>query len=74
MNQLDIKLKLEETLCSAIAKWFEIGHVPLYKYPEKFHKAIRSKDAIGWRQIFNRKLSRYWPEHQGDTKTTTGRV
>ena len=40
MKQLDSKFKLEETLCLAITEWLETRHVPLYKYPEKFHKAI----------------------------------
>ena len=40
MKQLDTKFKLENTMCCAIAEWFETGHVPLYKYPEKFHEAI----------------------------------
>ena len=52
MKQLNAKFDLENTMCCAIAEWFETGHVPLYKYPEKFHKAIWSQGAIGWRQIF----------------------
>ena len=46
MKQLDTKFELEETLCSAIAEWFETEHKPLYKYPEKFHEAIWSQGAI----------------------------
>ena len=53
MKQLNTKFDLENTICCAIAEWFEIGHVPLYKYPEKFHKAIWSQGTIGWRQIFD---------------------
>ena len=49
MQQLDTKYNLENTLTCAIAEWFETGHVPLYKYPEKFHKAIWSQGAIRWR-------------------------
>ena len=64
MKQLDTKFKLKETLYSAIAEWFEIGHIPLYKYPENFHKAIWSQGAIGWGLIFNVKLSRHWLKHQ----------
>ena len=74
VGQLNTKFELEETLCSAIAEWFETGHVLLYKYPEKFYKTIWSQGVIGWRQIFNGKLSWYWLRHQGNTKTTTGRV
>ena len=30
----------QKTLACALAECFETGHVPIYKYPEKFHKAI----------------------------------
>ena len=61
-------------ICCAIAEWFETGHVPLYKYQEKFHKAIWSQGAIGWRQVYNGKISRHWLEHKGNTKTSSGQV
>ena len=66
--------KLENTMCCAIAEWFETGHVPLYKYPEKFHDAIWSQGGKGWRQIFNGRISRHWLKHQGNTKTSSGKV
>ena len=40
IQQLDTKYDLENTLACVIAEWFETGHVPLYKYPEKFYEAI----------------------------------
>ena len=57
MKQLNRKFDLENTMCCVIAEWFETGHVHLYKYPEKFHDAIWSQGAIGWRQIFNGRIS-----------------
>ena len=60
-------------MCCAIAEWFETGHVPLYKYPEKFHEVIWSQGATGWRQIFNERISRHWLEHQGNTKPHQGK-
>ena len=74
MKQLDTKYDLENTMCCAIAEWFETGHAPLNKYPEKFHEAIWSQGAIGWRQIFNGRISRHWLKHQGNTKTSSGKV
>ena len=59
MKQLNTKFDVENTMCCAIAEWFETGHVPLYKYPEKFHAAIWSQGAIGWRLIFNGRISRH---------------
>ena len=61
-------------MCCAIAEWFETGHVPLHKYLEEFHDAIWSQGAIGWRQVFNGRLLKLWLEHQGNTKTSSGRV
>ena len=61
-------------MCCAIAEWFETGNVPLYKYPEKLHAVIWSQGAIGWRQIFNERISKLWLEHQGNTKTSSGKV
>ena len=69
MQQMDTKYELENTLASAISEWFEAGHVLVEKYPARFHDAIYSQGAIGWRQIFNGKLSRQWLEHQGHTRT-----
>ena len=46
MKQLNTKFKLEKTLYYTIAEWFETGHVPLYKYLEKFYDAIWSWEAI----------------------------
>ena len=74
MKQLNMKYAVENTTCYAIAKWFETGHMPLYKYPEKFHGAIWSQGAIGWRQVFNGRILKLWLEHQGNTKTSSGKV
>ena len=60
MQQLNTKYNLENNLACAIAEWFETGHVPLYKYPEKFHEAIWIQGAIGLGQIFNGRISRHW--------------
>ena len=74
MQQLDTKYDLKNTLACTISEWFETGHASLYKHPEKFHNAILSQGAIGWRQIFNGRISRHWLTHQGNTETSTGRV
>ena len=71
---MDTKYELENTLACAISEWFEIEHVSLTKYPAKFHDAIWSQGAIGWRQIFNGKILRHWLVHQGNTKTSKGRL
>ena len=55
---MDTKFELENTLACAISEWFETGYVSLMEYPQKFHDAVWSQGAIGWRQIFNGKISR----------------
>ena len=74
MKQLNTKYAVENVICCAIAEWFETGHVPLYNYPEKFHAAIWSQGAMGWRQVFNGRISKLWLEHQGNTKISSGKV
>ena len=74
MKLLNTKFDLENTMCCAIAEWFETGHVSLYKYPEYFHDKIWSQGTIGWRQVFNGRISKLWLEHQGNTKTSSGKV
>ena len=46
-NTMKTNETAEHEMCCAIAEWFETGYVFLYKYPEKFHKAIWSQGAIG---------------------------
>ena len=74
MQQLDTKFDIENTLACAILEWFKAGYVSLYKYPEKFKEEIWSQGAIGWRQIFNGRISRHWLRHQGNTKISRRRV
>ena len=74
MQQMDTQYELENTLASAISEWFETGNVSVDKYPATFHDAIWSQGEIGWRQLFNGKLSRQWLEHQGHTRTEKGRL
>ena len=74
MQQMNTQYELENTLASAISEWFETGHVLVKKYAATFHDAIWSQGAIGWRQIFNAGISRHWLEHQGNTKTSKGRL
>ena len=74
MKKIDTKFAVENVMCSAISDWFETGQVSLEKYPEEYHDAIRSQEAIGWRQVFNGRISKVWLEHQGNTKLSSGQV
>ena len=74
MEQLATNFVLGETICTALLEWFETGHVQLRNYPKKYHPRIWSQGAIGWRQIFNRMLSKLWLAHQENTITPTGQV
>ena len=44
IQQLDTKYDLANTLAYVNAGWFEIGHIPLYKYPEKSTKRFGVKE------------------------------
>ena len=74
IQPLDTKYKLENTLACAILEWFGAGHISLNKYQVKYHAAIWNQGATGWRKIFNGKISRHWLVHQGNTKTSGGRL
>ena len=74
MKTIDTKFGVENTICSAISDWFETGKVLVDEYPEEYHDAIRSQETIGWRQVFNGRISKLWMEHQGNTKLASGRV
>ena len=74
MKTIDTKFGVENTICSAISDWFETGKVLAEDYPEEYHDAIRSQEAIGWRQVFHARISKLWMEHQGNTKLASGRV
>ena len=58
IKQLNIKFNLENTICCAIAERFEIGHILLYKYPEKFHKVIWSQGTI-WISLFQKSRQKF---------------
>ena len=58
MKTIDTKFGVENTICSAISDWFETGKVLAEDYPEEYHDAIRSQEAIGWRQVFNGRISK----------------
>ena len=59
-------------LCNLRMVW--TGSRVFREYPEEFHDAIWSQGAIGWRQVFNGRISKLWLEHQGNTKLASGRV
>jgi hypothetical protein len=70
---LETDFSLGETLCTAVAEWIETETVDINKYPEKYHKAIKSQHHIGWRHMFSGKISQEWLRLQEQsTKVTTG--
>ena len=71
---MDTKYELKNTLACAISEWFGTGYVSLYKYSEKFFDKIWSQGAIGKKKVFNGRILRHWLEHQGNIKTSKGRL
>jgi len=71
MDHLETEFSITETLCSAIAEWLEFNQVDTQKYPQRFHKAIKTQETIGWRHFFAGKISTEWLQLQEESITTT---
>ena len=69
LDKLNTKVQVKETFCLCLDKWFGGGNVDAGDYPETYQYAINSQIRIGWKHIFNGKLSVEWLKLQGDTKT-----
>ena len=71
---MNTKFEIKDTFCSCLDKWFGGRNVDANDYPEKFLDAIKSQILIGWRHIFNGKLSVEQLKLQGNTKTENGEI
>jgi hypothetical protein len=54
-----------------IAEWLEFDQVDLRKYPQRFHKAIKTQETIRWRHFFAGKISTEWLKLQEESTTKT---
>jgi hypothetical protein len=71
LDYLETEFAITETLCTAIAEWFETETVEIRKYPVRFHAALTSQETIGWRHLFAGKISQEWLLLQENSKTIT---
>jgi len=71
LDYLETEFAITETLCTAIAEWFETEVVEVEKYPIRFHAALKSQETIGWRHLFAGKLSQEWLLLQEHSTTIT---
>jgi hypothetical protein len=71
LDHLETEFAITETICTALAEWLEYGTVDVEKYPQRFHKAIKSQTVVGWRHFFGGKISRDWLLLQEDSNTIT---
>ena len=76
----EMKAKMEETLhqlqtdpgltrifMEGVHKWLQGAEtLQVDQYPQKFRTLITQQNAIGWRQLFNGRLSREWARHQNE--------
>lgn len=71
---------LRTILTDGLTAWFQGNDIDPAVYPAKFAKLIRQQSAIGWRQLFNGRMSSEWARIQDDylhrqklqSKTSTG--
>jgi hypothetical protein len=74
MKALDMKLDVEETFMMALCDWMENNEVDISKFPPRFKDALKSRNHIGWQQVFSGKLSQHWLQLQGNIQLEDGKV
>ena len=53
-------------LLDGISEWLKGRTLSQYRYELRYHQLIQEQNDIGWRHIFNGRLSLQWSELQGD--------
>ena len=58
---------LTRILIEGLHSWLEgAAFLPEARYHRKFRKLIREQNEIGWRQLFNGRMTSEWARHQDD--------
>jgi hypothetical protein len=55
---------LRDLLLTGIETWLDDDTIDLPTFPRRYHSLIQSQNAIGWRQLFNGRLSNKWSTMQ----------
>ena len=58
---------LVDILVDGLKRWHKNEmELPIARYPTTVHALIKSQNAIGWRQLYNGRMSNVWAELQGE--------
>ena len=64
---------LQSILLDGLENWLNESHIDASLYPQRFHLLIQQQTAIGWRQIFNGRMSTEWNRLQADYDFNNGK-
>jgi hypothetical protein len=63
---LQTRPTLTVILLDGVSEWLKGGTLSQYDYKLRYYQLIQEQNDIGWRHIFNGRLSLQWSELQGD--------
>jgi len=67
LDYIDTRPFLGDILMEGISEWFRGSpSLELDKFPLQYRRLIIQQNSIGWRQVFNGRLSCEWSRHQDD--------
>ena len=81
-DQQDTRLGLKDILIDGLWAWYNERILDENKYPDTYRTLILQQNAIGWRQLFNGRMSSQWARLQDDhlrlprktSKTRSGKL
>jgi hypothetical protein len=65
-DRLNTRPNLRDILLSSLEAWLNETPVNYDNYPPLYSTLIHQQTQIGWRQIFNGRISKEWSRHQDD--------
>jgi len=65
-DRQDSKPNLQQLLLDGLSAWMTNVSLRADAYPNQYQKLIRQQNAIGWRQLFNGRMSSEWTRLQED--------
>jgi hypothetical protein len=71
-EKLDTRPYLMEILLDGLENWYNDQPMETQPYPARYHRLIHQQNKIGWRQLFNGRMSVEWATLQQDHLATTG--
>jgi hypothetical protein len=63
-ERLHTRSYLVDILIEGLATWFNAGTIDKAAYPTSFHRLIHEQSQLGWRQLFQGRMSNEWARLQ----------